>query len=87
MLARRHGTATIFTSLNYSRALLHAEGAGATFLLLASLDHGATPCDHAQATYAFTEEARLLPCYLPLGSQQAVGLARGRVRRYQSPKG
>ena len=72
---RRHCTATIFASLNFSRALLHADGPEATFLLLASPAHGASPCDHAQATYVFTDEAELLPCYLPRGAQQAQKLS------------
>ena len=73
--AGRHGTPTIFASLNFSRALLHADGPEATFLLLGLLPHGATPCDHAQATYVFSEEAQLLPCFLPKGTQQAQDLA------------
>ena len=73
-LARRHGTATIFASLSFFRALLHADGPRATFLLL-GLPGTEGPIDHAQATYVFSEEAALLPCFLPQGTEHARELA------------
>ena len=73
-LASRHGTATIFASLSFCRALLHADGSRATFLLL-GLPGDEGPIDHAQATYVFSEEAALLPCYLPQGTEHACELA------------
>ena len=74
-LASRHGTGSIFASLNFARALLHADGPRATFLLLA-LPGDDGPIDHAKATFVFSEEAALLPCYLPQGTEHARELAR-----------
>ena len=74
-LARRHATATIFASLNFNRALLHADAPGATFLLLALPNYDSAPIDHAQTTYVFADEAQLLPCYLPTGVQHSCDLA------------
>jgi len=90
-LASRHGTGSIFASLNFARALLHADGPRATFLLL-GLPGEEGPIDHAQATYVFSEEAALLPCYLPQGTEHARELARlarevARVELYGSGEG
>ena len=74
-LASRHGTGSIFASLNFARALLHADGPRATFLLL-GLPGDDGPIDHAKATFVFSEEAALLPCYLPQGTEHARELAR-----------
>ena len=74
-LARRHATGTIFATLNFSRALLHADGPSATFLLLTLPSHGAKPIDHAQTTYVFADEVQLLPCFLPKDAQHASELA------------
>lgn len=50
------------------------------FVCLALPGHAGQPCDHAQQTYMFEEEAALLPCFLTGNAADAKHLAERAVR-------